>query len=583
VAPEGRVERQIPWMWASDAGEAMRPLADAIAAVGAVPCLQLGHGGRQVSPRVTGEPPVGPSAVAPDVHVKDPPHELSTDEVEAIVVAFGVAAAKASEAGFRAVELHAAHGYLVHQFLAASSNQREDRYGGRTVSDRARFGLEVIEAIRSHAPDLALMVRLNGDDLVPGGMTSEDAVEVSARFEEAGSDAIVVSAGVYGSVPYTIPLLDDPEATFLEAAAAVRRRVSIPVVAVGRITRPATAENAIAAGRCDAVAIGRALLADPDWVQKVEAGAEADIRPCIGTVQGCAGMLQHGGTISCSVNPEVGRERRRQRVVPRRFGRVVIVGAGPAGMEAAIAASEAGHDVTLMEEEARVGGSVRVAAATPPLSHLERLVEWYERRLASLDIDLRLGTEVSAASLAALDPDAVVLATGGATAIPTVEGYDLLPTWRLEDAIAGRPSTVDTVTLPDRVVVVGAGQRALSGALWASGQGSAVSMLAAGRLGEDTSGLTRRAFLDRLGREGVDIHRGRLVALTEHGVRCRLDSGEDETLSAAGVLLADPVHPAIPTDLGDLTCPTIRVGDCKSPRDIASAVVEGQEALEVLS
>jgi 2,4-dienoyl-CoA reductase-like NADH-dependent reductase (Old Yellow Enzyme family) len=569
-------------MWRADAAEAMRPLADAISSVGAVPCLQLGHGGRQVSPRVTGESPVGPSALPPDVHVRDAPHELTLDEVETIVTAFGTAAEKAAAAGFGAVELHAAHGYLVHQFLAAGSNQRQDRYGGATVPDRARFGIEAIESIRAHAPDLALTVRINGDDLVPGGMTSDDAGEVASLFEAAGSHAILVSAGVYGSVPYTIPLLDDPEGIFLEAAAVVRRRVTIPVIAVGRITRPATAENAISEGCCDAVAVGRALLADPDWVAKAAVGAVADIRPCIGTVQGCAGMLQHGEAISCSVNPEVGRERRTHRGTGRSPLRVVIIGAGPAGMEAAMAAKEVEHDITLIEQDARVGGALRVAAATPPLSHFERLIKWYERRLSSLDIDLRLDTEASDATIGALDPDVVVLATGGTTEIPALEGYDLLPTWRLEDAVVGLPSTLDSTELPDSIVVIGAGQRALAGALWAIEQGSTVSLLAAGRMGEDTSGLSRRAFLERLRSEGVVFVNGTVIAIVDDGVRCRFDTGEDNLLAGGGVLLADPVRPSIPPGLGGLSCPVVRVGDCKSPRDIAAAVVEGREALEAL-
>ena len=582
VAPEGRVERQIPWMWRADAAEAMRPLADAISSVGAVPCLQLGHGGRQVSPRVTGESPVGPSALPPDVHVRDAPHELTSDEVETILTAFGTAAEKAAAAGFGAVELHAAHGYLVHQFLAAGSNQRQDRYGGATVPDRARFGIEAIESIRAHAPDLALTVRINGDDLVPGGMTSEDAGEVASLFEAAGSHAILVSAGVYGSVPYTIPLLDDPEGIFLEAAAVVRHSVTIPVIAVGRITRPATAENAIREGRCDAVAIGRALLADPDWVAKAAAGMTADIRPCIGTVQGCAGMLQHGEAISCSVNPEVGREERTHRVTSRRHRRVVVVGAGPAGMEAAIAASEAGHEVTLIERHMMLGGALRVAAATPPLRHFERLIQWYERRLSGLDIELRMETDASETTIDELNPHAVVLATGADTDIPALDGYDLLPTWRLGDAVAGLPSTLDSTGLPASIVVIGTGQRALAGSLWAIEQGSTVTLLAAGRTGEDTSGLSRRAFLGRLESEGVIIHEGRAVTIVEEGVRCHSETGEDIIIAGGGVLLADPVHSYIPPALAASSRPTVRVGDCKSPRDIAAAVVEGREALDAL-
>jgi 2,4-dienoyl-CoA reductase-like NADH-dependent reductase (Old Yellow Enzyme family)/thioredoxin reductase len=583
VAPEGRVERQIPWMWNTDTDEAMGPLAEAISYQGAVPCLQLGHGGRQVSPRVTGQTPVGPSAVAPDVHVKDPPRELTTPEVEAIVTAFGAAAQRAASAGFGAIELHGAHGYLVHQFLSASANQRTDRYGGVTLFDRARFGIEVIEAIQAGAPDLALTVRLNGEDLIPGGMTSQDAGVVASLFEAAGCDAIVVSGGVYGSVPYTIPLLNDSEATFLAAAEVVRRHVSIPVVAVGRITRPETAEDAIATGQCDAVAIGRALLSDPDWVVKAAEGRTGDIRPCIATVQGCAGMLQHGEAISCSVNPELGRERRTHLRTDSRHLRLVVIGAGPAGMEAAIAATERGHTATLIERDSGVGGALRTAAATPPLRHLEQLIGWYERRLSQLGVDLRLSTEASVDLIDALEPDGVVVATGAATEIPTLEGYDLLPAWRLEDAIAGLASTLDSTGLPENVVVIGGGQRALAGALWAAEQGSSVSLLAKGRTGEDTSGLARRALLQRLDSAGVKLCKGQAIAIVSGGIQCEFESGERGLLPGDGVLLADPLRPSIPAAVGALNWQAVRIGDCKLPRGIAAAVVEGQEALDALA
>ena len=216
VVPEGRVEEKLPWMWREDIGERLQPLVAALHDEGTRACLQLGHGGRQVSPVVTGMQPVAPSPVPPPVHVKEPPHELTIDEVEAVVTAFGTAAARAVEAGFDAIELHAGHGYLVHQFLSAASNLRTDAYGGDTITERARFGAEVVARIRREAPGLALVVRLNGDDITPGGMGPADALAAAQVLVAAGADAFVVSAGVYGSVPYTIPLLDDTEASHVE-------------------------------------------------------------------------------------------------------------------------------------------------------------------------------------------------------------------------------------------------------------------------------------------------------------------------------------------------------------------------------
>ena len=246
VRPEGRVENAIAWLWPEGAADALAPLAAAIASTGAHPCIQLGHGGRQVSPTVIGEPPVAPSPVQAGAHVRIRPRALSTAETEDIVAAFGQAARRAAASGFQAVEIHGGHGYLIQQFLAAQSNRRTDRFGGTTVAERSRFGCDVIDAVRRAAPDLTVIVRINGSDLVPDGLQVADAVVAARRFAEAGADAFVVSAGVYGSVPWTIPLLDDAEGAFLDLAAEVRRSLEVPVIGVGRITTPESAEASAA-------------------------------------------------------------------------------------------------------------------------------------------------------------------------------------------------------------------------------------------------------------------------------------------------------------------------------------------------
>lgn len=578
VRPEGRVERLLPEMWRSDAGERLRPLADVIQSGGGAACLQLGHGGRQVSPRVIGRPPVAPSPVPPRVHVEVPPHAMSTVEVEDVVASFGHAAGQAAEAGFDAVELHGAHGYLVQQFLSADSNQRDDRFGGPDVTSRARFGIEVIEAIRSAAPELSLFVRINGDDLVPGGLTREDAAAAARAFVAAGAQAVVVSAGVYGSVPYTIPLLDDPEATFLDACRTVRAAVDVPVVAVGRVSTPATAEALLAAGHADAVALGRALLADPDWITKAAHGQPGAIRPCIATVQGCAGMLQHGDPISCSVNPDVGREHLAAPHAPTRE-QVTVVGGGVGGLEAARRAAELGHDVVLLERGRRLGGAAVRAAATPPLGQLHRLVHWYERELERLGVIVHLDTEADADVVAASAPDLVVLAVGAAEAPPIIDGYDELPAWTASDLLDGGASTFGTTTVPARLAVLGAGQRALATALWCVDQGVEAVVVADGRVGSDTSGLARRALLDRLARQGVVVHPGRAAALTPTGVVVDA-GGMTMQVPADGVVLADPLRPVPAEGLAPNGVAAVRVGDAREPRDVASAIAEGRDAID---
>lgn len=591
VAPEGRVENAIAWLWPEGAAEALAPLAEAIASVGAHPCIQLGHGGRQVSPDVIGEQPVAPSGVQAGAHVRIPPRSLSTEAVGDIVAAFGRAARRAADGGFVAVEIHGGHGYLIQQFLAAESNRRTDRFGGDSVAERSRFGCEVIEAVRAAAPELTVVVRINGSDLVPGGLQVSDAVVAAGRFAEAGADAFVVSAGVYGSVPWTIPLLDDPEGAFLGLAGEVRRNVDVPVIGVGRITTPDSAEEALASGRCDAVGLGRALLADEDWVAKASGGRSGEIRPCIATVEGCAGRLQHGEAISCSVNPGVGRETHRPPERAESPGRVLVVGGGPAGMEAARRAAQLGHDVHLAERAHRLGGALRLAAATPGLGHLARLAGWYEGELERFGVTVSLGAEVGAADdSAAIPADHVVLATGAATAPEVLEGYEHLPAWTLEDLLEGRASSHGTWRLIDPVAVLGGGGRALAIALWCRRGGYRVSLLSAERIGHDTSGLARRAYLSRLAATAV---RGRASRITETGVEWLDHSGDRSLLPARSVVVAEPLRPSVPASLAPpggrrdggpeaAGVHTVRIGDARAPRTIGAAIAEARQVVEAL-
>ena len=577
VAPGGRVEERLPWMWRDDAAEVMAPLAAAIREGGAIPGLQLGHGGRQASRAVTGQRPVAPSPVPPHAHVREAPHALSLDEIRGVIEAYAGAARAAAAAGFALLEVHAGHGYLIGQFLSPDSNLRDDGYGGADAAARARFGAEVVAAVRAAAPGACVTVRMNGSDHVPGGLTLDDAVAAAPRFEAAGAHGLVVSGGVYGSVPYSIPLLDDPEGIFLGAAARVRRAVGIPVIGVGRIVRPEAAEAALRRGDCDAVALGRALIADPDWVAKAAAGRPHDIRPCISTVQACAGMLQFGQAISCAVNPEVGRERRRPPPRARRPRRVVVVGGGPAGMEAACRAAELGHQAVLLERRERLGGALLAAARTPVLAHLVRLAAWFERRLAAAGAEVRTGAEGDAAAVAALAPDLAVVATGAEAAPPVLDGYEDLPAWTLDGLLAGGSSSHGGTAPPERPAVLGGGQRGLAGALWLAGRGATVTVVAEGRPGADTSGLAARALLVRLERAGAALVRGRATRLEPGGVVVR-DEGGERTIAADALVIAEPLAPAVPPGLDGGAA--VRVGDARRPRDIASAIAEAREAVE---
>jgi 2,4-dienoyl-CoA reductase-like NADH-dependent reductase (Old Yellow Enzyme family) len=583
VSPEGRVEDKIPWMWLPDVGDRLTSVADTIHAAGGLASLQIGHGGRQVAPETAGGQPVAPSPLPPLVHVKVAPRELSIPEIEAIVESFGHAAEVAAAAGFDAIEVHGGHGYLIHQFLSADANRRTDGYGGASTTDRARFGVEVLRRVRRATAGLALLVRINGSDLYPAGMQPSDAAQTAVAFAGAGADAVIVSAGVYGTVPYTIPLLDDAEAPYLSAAAHVRAHVEIPVVAVSGFSRPAVAEAALERGDCDAVAIGRALLADPRWVAKAAAGRAADIRPCVATIDACAGMLAYGEAISCSVNPEVGRERRAQLTRAPRAARIIVVGLGAAGLEAACRAAELGHEVIAFERAPQAGGSLILAALTPPLSRYGRLLAWFTRRLEQAEVEVRLGEDASGEIVQALGAELVVVATGSLSEPPVLDGYDELPTWTIEELLAGRPSSLDTAPAPVAPVVVGDGRIAMAGALALAGRTIETTLLHRGRVGSDASALSRVAYVSRLERQGVRRVRGRPVRLAAEGVWWTDDDGGEGLASGDAVVLADRRRPERPAGMEQVTAEVIRVGDAREPRDLTAAIAEGREAVEAFT
>ncbi len=584
VRPEGRVEDRIPWMWREDIVERLAPLAEAIRARGALAGLQLGHGGRQVAPEVIGATPVAPSPLPPLVHVRTPPHELTVAEIEEIIAAFAAAACRAAAAGFDAVEVHGGHGYLIHEFLSADANRRTDGYGGATIAERARFAVEVIRAVRAAAPEIGLIVRINGTDLYPEGLGPADAAQVGAACAAAGVDALLVSAGVYGTVPYTIPLLDDEEAPYLPAAAHVRGHVTVPVIAVGGFSRPAVAEAALARGDCDAIAVGRALIADPDWLGKAREGRTAQIRPCVATVDACAGMLGRGEAISCSVNPEVGRERRAGVPRAERPRRIAIVGLGPAGLEAACRAAELGHEVIAFEQGGRIGGAAALAALTPPLERYARLVAWYERRLELAGVEPLLGVRADGERLAGCEAELVIVATGAVTDPPAIDGYDELATWPVEDLLEGRPSTLARGGRPSRPVIIGDGRIAAAATLALAREGAECTLLARGRVAGDASGLARRAYVSRLERLGIRRLRGYPARLAAGGVWWRADGNPEELLvEADGVVLADRRRPERPDGMEDVAAEVVRVGDARVPRDLTAAIAEGREAADAFA
>jgi 2,4-dienoyl-CoA reductase-like NADH-dependent reductase (Old Yellow Enzyme family) len=393
--------------------------------------MQIGHAGGHTRQNVTGFPPVAPSALPHTVQEVDTriviPEALTHQGIRSTITSFADSADRAKRAGFHAVEIHGAHGYLIAQFLSPLDNHRTDEYGG-SLLNRSRFALEVIQACRQRLGDFPILFRLSADEYAPGGLTLDEAKEVSSWAAEAGADAIHVSAGCYRSLPsgaaIATPPMKYPEGVFLHLAAAIKAFVNVPVITVGRLHDPIVAEKVVKEAQADMVAIGRQLIADPEWPNKVRNGWAEEIRPCI-SCNTCVDSMREGSRIRCLVNPLAGRETKYQLLPTPKPKRIIVVGGGPAGMEVARLLGKRGHQVALFEQNDILGGQFRLATKAPIFENVEadentllKLIESLSLQLKILGIDVKLRQEVTPHVVTAMKPDMVVLATGASYRFP---------------------------------------------------------------------------------------------------------------------------------------------------------------------
>ena len=332
-------------------------LVDELHRAGSKVSIQLGHGGGHTRIDICGETPIAPSAIPHPVYETTfetiVPEAMTKARIDATIAAHAAAAARARKAGFDCVEVHAAHGYLISQFHAPFENRRTDAYGG-SLENRARFGLEALRAVKAAVPGMPVIYRLSVEDFFPGGLPFEEGRRIAIWAAEAGADALHVTAGHYRSLPsaqIVLPPMTFPDATFLDFAADIKKMVDVPVIAVGRLGDPATATDAVGSGKTDFVALGRTLIADPQWVEKLR--REEPIRRCL-ACNTCINEMRGGAGIGCVVNGAAGREALFADRRPPRGERIAIIGAGPAGLTYASLVAE-GNDVTLFEKDKRPG------------------------------------------------------------------------------------------------------------------------------------------------------------------------------------------------------------------------------------
>jgi 2,4-dienoyl-CoA reductase-like NADH-dependent reductase (Old Yellow Enzyme family) len=574
VHPSGVELPCLPALWEDGCIPGLKRMVAVVKPYDVLLGMQLMHGGRQSYH----EQKVAPSAIPAPALAKGTPRALEPEEIPLMAAAFGDAARRCREAGFDFVEIHAAHGYLINQFLAPNSNRRTDRYGG-SFENRTRFMLEVLGDIRRQCGSgFTVGVRMNGEDYIEGGWGMEEALRLAPLLEQDGADYLHVSAGVYGSRQLTIPSMYVEQGCFVHLAEAVKQRVAVPVVAVGRIKSPAMADAILGEGRADMIALGRSLLADPDWPAKAFAGAVRAIRPCIGCCLGCIHavfQLEPGG---CVVNPDVGREFLLPAVEPAEQPRTcLVVGAGPAGLAAARMLALRGRRVCVCERQAEVGGALCPASRPPGRAELMDIVSHLENELKRLKVDLRLNCPVSEDLLRGLRPDDVVLATGSLPDMPMIKGlYQTgMQLGTVNEILDGE------IDAGSRVLVWGGGQAGLVLADKLAGQGKAVAVLHRGEhFAEEMSSNDRFYLRERLKGQPVTLYKNvRVLSFLEDGVRFRSGEPTIELRGFDTVALADSfVSVREAANLIRPHCDRIHlIGDAKSPRHLMYAIGEGEE------
>lgn len=552
----------------------LRELTDTVHKYGTKIATQLYHGGRQTHAAVTGQTPVAPSSIACPV-CQEVPDELTVEEIKEIVEAFGQGARRAKEAGFDAIELHGAHGYLLNQFLSPYSNKRTDEYGG-SFENRMRMPLEILKVTReSVGADFPIIYRLTSEEFVEGGLTIEDTKMFSRILVENGIDAINVSGGVYETAAMIIQPAAVPQGLFVENAAAIRKAIDakVPVMVVGRIKEPEMAETILENGQADFIVMGRGLLADPEFVNKIASNDLDGIRRCIACNQGCIDRLFMNLDIGCLVNATTGNELDYDMDKKTTKKKVVVVGSGPAGLEAARVAALRGHDVTVYEKDDKIGGQLNIATVPPHKDEVMDLIKFLTESLHRLNVKIVTNKEADVETIKDESADAVIVATGSTPVTPNMSGVDRKEVVNAHDVLSGKAKT------GKNVVVVGGGSVGCETAEYLATQGKTVTVV---EMLEDVmmdSGVAVKALmLLRLAQANVNIMRkSKVIQIKDNCVLVKTENGNECVINMDTVVIAVGVKPCMTLSdkLKGARIPHVTIGDCVKPRKIYEAIQEG--------